>query len=310
MPHRIKHLRHGEIDTEKWDLVVGSVAHPQPYGFSWFLNWVAPGWEAVIYGDYDAVLPIFPAEKRGLRFTTRPFGTQQLGPFHKIPLQSDLVQALLEAAMAQVRYGEFFLSAGTPLPEGCSAESLANFELHLHRPYDELYTAYSSQTKRNLKRAEKEKFSDAPWVGVGDALQLWKDHTQEKTAIDDAALGRLQKVLEFCHYQKRADVLAVRDEYNQLAAAQVWVRFQGRSTLLVNASSPWGKEKGAPTWLLDRYLHTWSGKAHVLDFEGSAIEGLARFYSGFGATNVPYWMHVENNLPFWARPFKPKSTRS
>ena len=78
MPLNLRYLEHNEIDFERWDRCVGSRNKPQPYGFSWYLNWVAPGWTAVVYGDYEAVLPVFPKVKKGFTFTTRPYGTQAL----------------------------------------------------------------------------------------------------------------------------------------------------------------------------------------------------------------------------------------
>ena len=72
MPLNLRYLEHNEIDFERWDRCVGSRNKPQPYGFSWYLNWVAPGWTAIVYGDYEAVLPVFPKVKKGFTFTTRP----------------------------------------------------------------------------------------------------------------------------------------------------------------------------------------------------------------------------------------------
>ncbi len=39
----------------------------------------------------------------------------------------------------------------------------------------------------------------------------------------------------------------------------------------------------------------------ILDFEGSSIPGLARFYKGFGANPSNFFLLKYNNLPF---PFK------
>lgn len=52
-----------------------------------------------------------------------------------------------------------------------------------------------------------------------------------------------------------------------------------------------------------------AGRAHQIDFEGSSIAGLKRFYSGFGAKDEPFFMHVENRLPLLLRCLKTATTR-
>jgi len=309
MALNLKHIPNGAIDFERWDRCISTHSKPQPYGFSWYLNWVAPGWEAIIYGDYEAVMPIFPQKKYNVRFSTRPYGTQALGPFSSILLDAQATEDFVEFAMSKVQYGEFFLSPMVVLPRHWKSEILSNYILRTNGCYEELYGQYNAQTKRNLKKANQAKLEYGNWTNVQDTLRLWKQYTQEKTHITDEQLKRFEKVLEFCAYQKRAEVLSVLDEGNSLIAAQVWLTFEGRSTLLVNASSDHGKSIGAPTLLIDQMIHSKSGMDHVIDFEGSSLPGLARFYSGFGAENEPFYFHVENQLPLWARWLKPKTTR-
>ncbi len=160
-----------------------------------------------------------------------------------------------------------------------------------------------------MKKADAASFELAEWATVQDAVQLWQNNVREKTAIPAESFDRLGKLLEFCHYQKRGVLYAVRDEYNQLCGAQFWVIHEGRSTLLLNASTDWGKDHGVSTWLIDQHIKSTAGRSHIIDFEGSSIPGLKRFYSGFGAKDEPFYMHVENQLPFPINLLKSKSTR-
>ena len=96
MQRIIKFLEHKEIDFDKWDACVGSKTFPKPYGFSWYLNWLTDQWQGVVYGDYEAVLPVFVQSKYGIRFSTRPYGTQSVGPYAKIPLTAELINDLVD----------------------------------------------------------------------------------------------------------------------------------------------------------------------------------------------------------------------
>ncbi|MEY2962757.1 MAG: hypothetical protein RL754_18 [Bacteroidota bacterium] len=309
MQLKLKRVAHKDIDFEKWDRCISAYSHPQPYGFSWYLNWVAPKWDALVHGDYEVIMPIFPRVKNRVEFTTRPYGTQQLGPYSMVPLEATMVEQLVQEAMSHFRYGEFFLGHGVPLPTSWTSQSLVNLELVTNSPYATLQKAYSKQCRRNLKAAANAAFEAVEWVEVGDVLQLWKDNIMDKTQITEEQLVGFKKVLEFCHYQKRAQIIAVRDEYNQVVAAQIWVVFQGRSTLLVNAATTWAKENGLPTYLIDQHIQSKAGQDHIIDFEGSNIEGLNRFYSGFGAVETIYRLHIENRLPLPLRWMKHKTTR-
>ena len=309
MRRTIKFLEHTQIDFEKWDACVAATSNPQPYGFSWYLNWLAHQWQALVIGDYEAVLPLFIQKKFGQLYSTRPYGTQALGPYSKIPLTAEIVTGLVEESLRHVKYLEYFFSPGTPMPAGFKPKQFSNFIVDTSADYEVLFKAYSSQNKRNLKKADAARFELAEWATVQDAVQLWQNNVREKTGIPAESFNRLGKLLEFCHYQKRGVLYAVRDEYNQLCGAQFWIIHEGRSTLLLNASTDWGKDHGVSTWLIDQHIKSTAGRSHTIDFEGSSIPGLKRFYSGFGAKDEPFHMHVENQLPFPINLLKSKSTR-
>jgi hypothetical protein len=58
---------------------------------------------------------------------------------------------------------------------------------------------------------------------------------------------------------------------------------------LFGTTTPAARQNGAMTLVFDRLISDFSGKQGlVLDFEGSALPGLARFYQGFGAVQEPY----------------------
>jgi hypothetical protein len=53
--------------------------------------------------------------------------------------------------------------------------------------------------------------------------------------------------------------------------------------------------------IFDAFIKKYAGHDLVLDFEGSEIEGIARFYRGLGAKPVYYYSVKQNRLPVWAR---------
>jgi hypothetical protein len=59
-----------------------------------------------------------------------------------------------------------------------------------------------------------------------------------------------------------------------------------------------GRESRAMFYLIDRYIHLNAGIQLTLDFEGSDIETVARFYQGFGAAPSTYSSLRINRLPW------------
>ena len=155
----------------------------------------------MVYGDYEAVLPVFVQSKYGIRFSTRPYGTQSVGPYAKIPLTAELINDLVDEAMKHVQYAEFFAESNLTSLHW-SSKSYSNFTIDTTEDYEILQSRMNSQNKRNLKKAEKSKFELADWATVKDAIQLGRIMFKRKREWRED-FNRLGRLLEFCHYQKR-----------------------------------------------------------------------------------------------------------
>ena len=148
-----------------------------------------------------------------------PMEHRPWGLIKRSPLTAEIVNGLVEESLRHVKYLEYFFSPGTPMPAGFKPKQFSNFIVDASADYEVLFKVYSSQNKRNLKKADAASFELAEWATVQDAVQLWQNNVREKTAIPAESFDRLGKLLEFCHYQKRGVLYAVRDEYNQLCGA-------------------------------------------------------------------------------------------
>jgi len=70
--------------------------------------------------------------------------------------------------------------------------------------------------------------------------------------------------------------------YSEHAAA-IFAFSNDRAIFLLSASSERGKEWRAMFLVVDRFIELHAGKLAKLDFEGSNIVSIARFFRGFGA---------------------------
>jgi hypothetical protein len=81
----------------------------------------------------------------------------------------------------------------------------------------------------------------------------------------------------------------------ELCAGAIFVSGHKRIHYLLSVSTATGKEFSAMFSLIDRFIQRHAGKDLDLDFEGSNLEPLARFFRGFGAQAQGYQRIRFNN---------------
>ena len=82
-----------------------------------------------------------------------------------------------------------------------------------------------------------------------------------------------------------------------------------RFTFLKSGVTNEGKSKGAMHLLFDYFIRVNAEKKYQLDFGGSSVENVARFYKNFGAKDCVYLQVKQNNLPKivqWVKSLKKK----
>src|SRR6201996_2749611 len=107
----IRYLPHDDIDVARWDHCIENAANSLIYGFHFYLDHMAAGqWDALVLGDYEAVMPLTWRSKYGIRYLYQPPYTQQAGIFAIQPLAPHLIEAFLQAARDRFRFAELFLN--------------------------------------------------------------------------------------------------------------------------------------------------------------------------------------------------------
>jgi len=107
----------------------------------------------------------------------------------------------------------------------------------------------------------------------------------------------LQRLIEYGQSNGNGSIYAAYGPDNTLCSAAFFY-FAGKRVLYLNAaSSDEGKANSSMYQIVDQFIREHSGSALTLDFEGSSIPGIARFYSGFGAESEHYYSLKMNRLP-------------
>lgn len=285
MPAR--YLRQRDIDRRAWDEAVARDATRLPYGHSWWLDQASVGrWDGIVLDDYRAVLPLPRGRFWARTQVQRPFFTQQCGPFGKLE-DGDLGKmiAQLPARLATFDLGLAETADPAGVPPTFRAERRTNYVLPLSADYASLRAGYRKELVRKLKPYAPA--APAPCLPgvvarvhaatVGDKANLKRRHYRRAIRLMQAALDH------------RAGLcLHLTDEAGDLLAVVFLLHYRRRLVNLLPASTPVGYERAGMARLLDGVVRQYGPTCDLLDFEGSDVPGVARFFRSFGATDRGY----------------------
>lgn len=290
----ITYLTHEKIDKERWDACVAKAPNRLVYAWSWYLDIVHPGWDALVEmngGNYLTVMPITHKKKYFVNYLCQPFFVQQLGIFSTNPITTETVQTFLKAIPVKYRLVEIRLNEKNPVETSWKGIGIhRNHLLDLYRDYSSLSFGYHDNTQRNLKKTFKYDLQLVEGAPIQKVIELFrKDRGVMVKHWGDDEYACLERLTTAAITSSNAFVYGVKKSDNKdIICGALFMKSHQRITFLFSGNSKVGKEVQAMSFLIDKVIQIYSGQPLVLDFEGSDDENLARFYHGFGGKPVSY----------------------
>ena len=295
----IRFLKHDMIDKSRWDDCISHAVNGNLYACSWYLDIVSPGWCALVENDYEKVFPLPVDSKAGFRYIMQPWFTQQLGLFYQSVSSEEKLIDFINCIPSEYRYIDINLNTSNKINLPVHVSDMTNLELDLISEYNEIVPGYQNNLLRNLKKAAQNKLTVSKHVRPEEIISLFRANKgQELKHLNDQQYTLIQRIAYESLHKGTGEIWGAYDEYNQLVAGIIWVTSHQKSIFLFSALSSTGKKLNAMPWLIDLFIMHNAGQPLTLDFEGSNNEGLARFYSSFGAKKVIYQRYIRNSLPF------------
>lgn len=294
----IQFLHHDLIDKSRWDDCISHVVNGNLNAFSWYLDIVSPGWCAFVEGDYENVFPLPVSSRLGIKYIMQPFFTQQLGLFCKSSYEKEKIIEFLKSIPSGYKYVDINLNTLNQIHDAGNIIAMTNLELELMSEYDIIAAGYQTNLQRNLKKAGQNNLTIIKQIQPEDLIKLFRANKgQELKHLNDKQYLLIQQIANESIQRGIGEIWGAYDEFKQLVAGILWVTSHQKSIFLFSALSETGRKLNAMPWLIDAFIRQNAGQPLILDFEGSNDEGLARFYSSFGARKVIYYKYVRNSLP-------------
>ncbi|UAY50828.1 GNAT family N-acetyltransferase [Ferruginibacter albus] len=300
----IRYIQYNEIDKSKWDHCITNASNGLIYGYSYYLDAMAGNWGALILDDYKAVMPLTWKKKYGFHYLYQPFFAASLGVFGN-NITADLLNDFLHAVPGKFKFWDIYLNHGNhfSLPDFKLYERM-NYVLPLNKPYEELYSSFRDNIKRNIKKAIQLNCTFRSDISIKEIIALAQQQSEHFSPISDKHYDHFEKLYDYLHSQKKAISYGVYASNNELIASSAFFFSHKRAYYILVGNHPNGRTIGASHALINNFIKDNAGRDLLLDFEGSDIRNIAFFYSSFGATEEKFTGIKLNRLPFWAKWFK------
>lgn len=279
----IRKVERNDIDQQKWNALIANQSIEFPYAYTWYLDAVAKNWQAIVYGDYEAVMPLPYFRKWGIKQIFQPPFCQQLGVFQQEP-NIDIAIAIYRFLQQQCCFIHVHQNINLHHQLFESWRPKDNFQLDLKLGYETLQKEFNSNAKRNIQKAVKAecKFSSEN-IDAEKFVSFYQKNTKDaKVKIVSQLINEFEKrLLLFCP--------SIMNKEGNIIASCLFIKTKKRVFYLVPVNSEEGRENGAMHFLIAKVIEYFLDTEMVLDFEGSSVASIANFYRSFGAVSKPYF---------------------
>lgn len=285
-------LKRKEIDALKWDALIESSNQSLPYAYTWYLDAVAENWDALVLDDYKAVFPLPYVRKLGFKCLYQPYYCQQLGIFSSYETDTNLLHQFF-AELQQFAYININLNPSAKVvASDFSLKKKKNLLLPLDKEYAALRKQFSENHRRNIAKAEKTGLMFLRQVDLNRFQEFYLQNiNRKKENFKTEHETVFEAVSSLVKHPGKGQIYAACNATGELTTAVLLLFHKNRIINLINTSSTEGKKNGSAHFLFDRIIQDFAsdqGKT-ILDFEGSSVPGIARFYEGFGAQEEVFY---------------------
>ncbi len=294
--NNLRFIKHSEIDYDKWDQCINNAFNSRVYATSGFLDRTAEVWHALVWKDYEFVMPLPVGRKWGITYIYQPYFCQQLGIFPVAPVE--IQTQFAEELIGRYRFFQFQVNPQL-IPDAFEKFELTrkiNYILPLHEPYSTIASQFKKNTRYDISSAYKKGIQVVNTLNSREYIELKRQQVGRK--VDARSFKMLAKIISWGQVKGNGQILAAITPNNELCAAAFFLKYGKRLIYLNSFSTPEGRKYKAMYAILNDVIHKYQKSGFLLDFEGSSVEGIASFFKGFSPAEEYYYHIYLNNLPF------------
>ena len=305
------YYKHAEIDKTKWDCCIRQSKQAIIYAESAYLDNMAGEWDALILGDYEAVMPLCCRKKWGIRYLYQPAFMQQGGIFSSLQIDSIMLEAFLDVCKEYFLFAEISMNFGNEIITQISGKHIIlrtcnNYLLDISKSYKNIASNYQPYFSERICRAEKNQLTYCEHHSIKEATQLFRSlYENRMKGVSNSDWINFYKLC--LHYEKQQRVIVrsvTSSSSGDILAMILLLKDEHRMYNMMSSVTENGKKALANYFLYDQVIKEYAERSLIFDFEGSDLPGVSYFYEKIATRNQPYYFFKYNNLPFPLSLFK------
>jgi len=278
----IRYIPAKHIDRTKYDLCIDNSPACRIYAYSWYLDCTCERWDLLIEGDYQTVMPLPVRFKYGIPYIYTPSWVQQLGLFSEDLIDENKINSFVKAIPKKIRWIDYQFNSTNKL-HNLTSVLKRNYVLSLDQSFEEIQKNYNS----NRKRISKHCFKEYVIEKKGNA-EFFMSHYKKLNKSYHLLDQTIDKLNCLCQTGNgRVNIWNVFKE-GIFIAGLLWLKDKKRITYLVPLADDQAKKLHIPTYIINELIKDYQTEELLLDFEGSMLSGVEKFYQSFGAKPEHY----------------------
>ena len=271
-------INHKELDKVIWDKKIGASDSPSFFMLSWVLDILHPNWDAFVYLNYEAFMPIPKAQKYGLTYVFQPKFIRSLSIFNETEDQRELIIRAFKETYSLVNINLDF-----ELKESNSNGVFQKLSIPSSREL--LQIAYSKNALRVISKLDVE-IEYKLFYDAGTFIEFFKKIKNIKS-LKSKSYSKLHQLINETLKRENGKLIAAFYK-GEMIACGFFIFFQKQVYFMKGTVNKIGREKGAFYGLIDFVLQSLIGSFDNFDFVGSNDKGVSDFYRKFGAKDFNY----------------------
>ncbi len=311
-------LTNKALNATEWDEFVYASPQGNIYHLHAYLSHLLGDWQAVVVREGKHIAAAFPfavKTKWGISYAMQPYFAQYFGilfgpksdnVYKNLEFQKKAIQLVHEALPGKIKYLDYNFAPEfdyeLPLQWlGWQQRTLYTYWVDIGKGYESVIQSCASHVRREIKKAEqaglKVRVENNPELVV-EVLKTAKPEAVR--LISDHYFEALCKNSRHFHRQGKSCCLVGYDDDKPIAGI---IYFFHREKMIYYQGStlPAYKNSGIMSKIIAESICRFGHQYRYLDFDGSMMEPIERFFRGFGAYPVRYSNFRLNRLPFLLR---------